>query len=475
MKIKGGKYLLLCFLLIVFVSSPVLAKTPLTLEEAIKQALKKNSQFLNAKSALDVAKLNFELAKKSSYSPQVNLNLILFQGSYYPDSDVLNSRADVEAGMTVKLPIGPRLSVNYQGGYDYEKEQYNDSYSAQVSYPLFKDPKLTSEAINIHNSDISLEKAKLNLNQNIKEVEINTINNFLSLLESEDSLKCLEERIKLNKEELEKIRKKKQENLSGELNFLTIKVSLAENERALQNLQDKFSLDKMSFLYFLGLSDKDISLTIPLVKEGNLEERVQKILNEKVSQGIIMAGDEVRKAMWEVEKMQLQLRKSYQDLQPDLSLGIRYNSEGDSPGGGLSKNEEWKLSLTIDWTLFDGGAEKLKEKIAQNSLKDAQRELGEVIKSREENILSMKNNLRNALNELEIYKLKQKKIEIEEKLMNEQFNLGSKTQEELKNFKITKMEFERDYRGAIHNLLISYLQYRKILGLELNIDEVIAK
>jgi len=470
MKIKRGGYFLLCSLLIVFVSSPIFAKAPLTLEEAIKQALKKNSQFLKAESALDTAKLNFELAKKSFYSPQVNLNLIPFQESYYPESDVLNSRADVGAGMTVKLPIGPQLSVNYQGGYDYEKGRYNDSYSAEVSYPLFKDPKLTAEALNIHNNEVSLEKAELNLNQSTKEVKINTINNFLSLLESEDSLKCLQERIKLNKEELEKIREKKEENLSGELNLLTIEVSLAENEKTLQNFQNKFSLDKMSFLHFLGLSDKDISLVIPLIKEEDLKERVQEILNEKISEEVIMAGDEIKKAMWEVEKMQLQLKKSYQDLQPDLSLGIGYNSEGDSPA-----DEKWKLSLTINWTLFDVETIELEEKIAQNVLEDAQRELREVIKSREESIISKRNALRDGLDEVKIYKLKQKKIKIEEKLINEQFGLGTKTQEELENFKITKMEFEGDYRGTIHNLLISYLQYRKILGLELNIDEVIVK
>jgi len=470
MKIKGGRHLLLCFFLIVFVSSPVLAKNSLTLDEAISEALRKNPQLLKLTSALDTAELNFQLAR-NSYTPQVNVIVTPFEKNYFPQSDLSNSQADVKAGMTVMFPIGPRLSVNYQGGYDYEREQYNDSYSAEVSYPLFKDPKLTAEALNIYNNEVSLEKAKLNLNQGIKEVEINTINNFLSLLESEDSLKCVEERIKLNKEELEKIRHKKEKNLSGELNLLTIEVSLAENEKTLQNLQNKFSLDKMSFLHFLGLSDKDIFLVVPAITEENLKEKVKEILNEKISQKFIMAGDEIKKALWEVEKIQLQLRKSYQDLQPDLSIGIGYNSEGDFP----KVEEKWKLSLTINWTLFDGGEEKLKEKIAQNLLKDAQRELGEVIKLREESIISKRNALRDALNEIEIYKLKQKKIEIEEKLINEQFDLGIKTREELENFKITKMEFQRDYGRAVHNLLISYLQYRKILGLELNIDEVIAK
>ncbi len=470
MKIKGGRYLLLCFFLIVFVSSPVLAKNSLTLDEAINEALKKNPQLLKFTSALNTAELNFQLAR-NSYTPQINVTATPFQESYYPRSDVLNSQADVKAGMTVRFPIGPQLSVNYQGGYDYEKEQYNDSYSAEISHPLLRNPKLSSEALNVRSAQVFLEKTKLNLNQGIKEVEINTINSFFSLLESKDSLKCLEERIKLNKEELEKIRQKKEENLSGELNLLTVEVSLAENEKTLQNLQNKFSLDKMSFLHSLGLANEDISLVVPVIAEEDLKEKVQKILEEIISRKIIMAGDEIKKALWEVEEKQLQLKKSQENLGPDLSLGIGYNSEGDFP----KVEEKWKLSLTINWTLFDGGTMKLREKIAQNSLKDAQRELGEVIKSREEDILSKRNVLRDALNEVEIYKLKQKKIEIEEKLINEQFNLGIKTREELENFKISRMEFEKDHRKMIHNFLISYLQYRKILGLELNIDEVIAK
>jgi len=470
MKIKGKKHFLLSLFLIIFVSLPVLAESPLTLNEALNNALQKNPKILQFVNALSTAEFNLQRAK-NFYTPQINVMITPFETNYFPQSDILSSQGDVEAGMTVRFPVGAQLSVNYQGGYDYEKEEYNDSYSAQISYPLFKDPKLTVEALNIHNAQVSLEKAKLNLNQAIKEVKINTINNFLSLLESKDSLKCLEERIKLKRKELRKIREKREENLSGELSLLAIEISLVENERALQNLQNKFCLDKMKFLHFLDLTNEDISLVVPVIKEENLKEKVQKILKETISREIIMAGDEVKKAMEEVKKKDLELKKSQENLYPDLSLRIAYNSEG-----GLSGNEEkWKLSLAINWTLFDGGTMKLEEKIAQNSLKDAQRGLEEVIKSREESILSMKNNLRDALNQVEIYELKRKKIELEEKLMKEQFNLGTKTQEELENFKITRMEFERDYRGAIYNLLISYLQYRKILGLELNIDEVIAK
>jgi len=470
METKGGRYLLLCFFLIVFVSSPVLAKNSLTLDEAINEALKKNPQLLKFTSALNTAELNFQLAR-NSYTPQINVVATPFQGSYYPRSDVLDSRGDVGAGMTVRFPIGPQLSVNYQGGYDYEKGQYNDSYSAQISHSLLRNPELSSEALNVRSAQISLERVKLNLNQEIKEVEINTINSFFSLLESENSLKCLEERIKLNKEELEKIREKKEKNLSGELNLLTIEVSLAENEKILQNLQNKFSLDKMSFLHSLGLASEDISLVVPVIKEEDLKEKVQKIFKETISPKVIMAGHEIKKALWEVEEKQLLLKKSQENLRPDLSIGIGYNSEGDFP----KVEEKWKLILTFNWTLFDGGTMKLKEKIAQNSLKDTQRELGEVIKSREESIIFSRNALRDALNEVEIYKLKQKKIEIEEELINEQFNLGMKTREELENFKISRMEFEGNYRRAIHSLLISYLQYRKILGLELDINEVIAK
>lgn len=470
METKGGRYLLLCLFLIVFVSSPVLANNSLTLDEAINEALKKNPQILGFTSALNTAELNFQLAR-NSYTPQINVVATPFQGSYYPESGVLDSRGDVGTGMAVTFPGGPRLSVNYQGRYDYEKEQYNDSYSAQISHSLSRNPELSSEALNVRSAQVSLEKTKLNLNRGIKEVEINTINSFSSLLESEDSLKCLEERIKLNKEELEKIRQKKEENLSGELSLLTIEVSLAENEKTLQNLENKFSLDKMSFLHSLDLANEDISLVVPVIKEEDLKEKTENILKETIGQEVIMAGDEIKKALWKVKEKQLLLNKSQENLGPDLSIGIGYNSEGDFP----IVEEKWKLSLTINWTLFDGGTMKLGEKIAQNVLKDAQRELGEVIKSREESIIFSRNALRDALNEVEIYKLKQKRTEIEERLINEQFNLGMKTREQLENFKISRMEFEGNYRGAIHNLLISYLQYRKILGLELNIDEVIAK
>lgn len=444
----------------------------ITLPEAIRMALANNKKILDAKTSLEIAQLNLQRAEKLLKTPQLNINLDPLQTRYDVEKETSESSAQLMMAATIKFPRGTDISFNYQGTYDYEKEGYNDSYSLEMYQSLFEDYSLTPSAIELYNTHIAREKARLALEEMKKEVILNTVKSFFQLQEIRDSLDLIEKRIVLSQEKLTEIIRKKASGLAGELDVLKVKIELAENTRQFNELKDQLVLAKDQFYHSLGAKKNSPFIFSP-VEEEKLSQKAEELLVRKITQGILLSQNEIRQAQWTVDEKQLQLKKKKEDLSPDWSLTIGYVS-GELVLGKIVPGQ-WQAKIGINYNLFDGGRAKLSVQMAEADLEKARRNLESLKKTIQFNLSSKRNALKEALSRLNLWKLKKDEIKLRARLSQEQFTRGILSSQEFREFQLQEIQLENNYQSALHNLLASYLSYRMSLNMKLDIDEVIGK
>lgn len=465
--------LLLSLSLFLFLPLKIEASILLTLKEAIRLSLKNNPEILNSQNNLKMANLNLKLAEKNFLSPDVDLtlspfNLINTQG------EKKKTETEMELGGEVKSSKGCEIKTNYKGNYDYYKEKYTSSYSLQIEQLLFRDSKLTSTYLQLYKAEIDKEESELNLKWKEKEIILSTVEDFLYLHELGNSLRLVKEKIEQEQLKLEKIKKEVEKGFVGNLDLLERRIKLEEDKEEFYNLKDEFNLKRYEFLCSLGLEENNsLLLSQPQILKEKLKKEAERLVEEKFGKEIVLQNVEVIKAYHKVDEENIQLKIAKRDQYPDLSLMLGYTSKKVPPEE--FKPAEWKAGLNLTYKLFDSGKGKISEKIAQQSLKEAKRELEEAKDSVQITIYSKKNELKKAISQLELFDLKREKEELELKLKNKQFISGIISKEELRDFQIDREEFENSYQTTLHDLLISYISYRKSLGIELNIDEVILK
>jgi len=444
----------------------------ITLQDAIRIALANNDQILDAQSSLEMTQLNLQRAKKLLGTPQVNINLDPLQERYDVKGEAFESLAQLMMAGTIKFPRGTDISLNYQGIYDYENGGYDDFYSLELHQSLFQDQSLSPSAIEIYNARMATEKARLTLEEIKKKVILDTVKSFFQLQEISDSLDLIKKKIALNQERLTETIKKRDSGLAGQLDVLKAKIELTENTEQLSKLKSQLALAKDQFYHSIG-AEKNSPFIFSPIKEEQLRKKAEELLARKINQEILLSQSELKQAQWAVDEKHLQLSRKEEDLSPNWSLTIGYTSEKIVSGG--TTPAQWQAKIGISYNLFDGDRAGLSVQMAQMDLKRAERNFENLKETVRLNLSSQKNALREALSQLNLWKLKKDEIELRGELAQEQFTLGILSSQELKEFCLQKMQVKNNYQSALHNLLSSYLSYRMSLEMKLDLNEVIGK
>lgn len=325
------KYFLLSFLLLVNIN--LHSQSELTLNEAIKVALQKNTGLLASQNNL----LSSESSLDAAY------------GNFLPD-----------------LSASGSWNWNKNKGDGYEFDSRNWSVGLSSNIVLFDG---LSNFANLSRSRNNYESIKLSIEKKKQEVVFQTIFLYYAIVEADQLLKVREEDVKQQQKNLETIEERNRLGSVTKADVYQQQVQLGNAE--LQVIQQKNLLEtaKSNLLFYLGL---DVLQNYRY--SDNFSEREIKILETEINTDYDRLTELVEQALnnrRDYLAQKLTLNSYYDNLTiaqsghlPSLVGRLGYGTDASIPGD-LFKDHSYSGGLTLSIPIFSGFA-------TQNAIQNAQ-------------------------------------------------------------------------------------------------------
>lgn len=328
--------LLLISMLSIIMCINVLPQSQLSLEQAIKIALQKNSGLISSENELQRSETNLTAAY-GRFLPTLSA-----YGSWDWNRSEEAGRTTAVNGVNLYFPPSTTESRSYGVG-------------ASSNVVLFDG---LSNIANLSNSKNNYEAVQLTIQQKKQEVVFQTINLYYSIVEADQLLKVREEDVKQQQKNLETIEERNRLGSVTKADVYQQQVQLGNAE--LQVIQQKNTLEtsKSNLLYYLGLDVLE-NYTYSDV----LTERETNILNTDIDTDYEKLNDLVTKALqnrkdYLAQKLNLD---SYQNNitiarsghLPTLSGSLGYNSFSNTIDG-IFDSHNYSAGVTLSIPIFSG-------------------------------------------------------------------------------------------------------------------------
>ncbi|MGD8777668.1 MAG: TolC family protein [Ignavibacteria bacterium] len=220
------------FLIFLLIPAVVFSQQKLTLQDAIKVALQRNSNLIISKNNLEGSKSNL----KSAYGNLLPSLGVSGSFNWSKVKDDGGSQLD-EFGVVTELPVS-----------EYDTRSYGLSVSG--NWVLFDG---LSNLATISGSKDDLEAAKLSLERQKEEIIYQTIELYYSVLNYEKLVKVREDNIQFNKKFLEQVQERNRLGSVAIADVYTQQVQLGNAELSLITEQNNLEDAKSNLLNFLAL------------------------------------------------------------------------------------------------------------------------------------------------------------------------------------------------------------------------------
>lgn len=310
------------FSILLLLNINIYSQSQLTLNEAIKIALQKNSGLLSNEN---------NLLKSES-------NLTAAYGNFLPNLNASGS-----------------WSWNKNKGEGYEADFRSWSVGINSSIVLFDG---LSNFANLSRSQNNYEAVKLAIEQKKQEVVFQTINLYYAIVESEQLLKVREEDVKQQQKNLETIEERNRLGSVTKADVYQQQVQLGNAELQLIQQKNVLETSKSNLLFYLGL---DVLENYQY--SDNFSEREIKILDTDINTDYDRLSELVKQALnnrRDYLAQKLTLDAYYDNLTiarsghlPSLTGRIGYGTDANVPQD-LFKNHLFSAGLTLSIPLFSG-------------------------------------------------------------------------------------------------------------------------
>lgn len=310
------------FSILLLLNVNIYSQSRLTLNEAIKIALQKNSGLLSNEN---------NLLKSES-------NLTVAYGNFLPNLNASGS-----------------WSWNKNKGEGYEADSRSWSVGINSSIVLFDG---LSNFANLSRSQNNYEAVKLAIEQKKQEVVFQTINLYYAIVESEQLLKVREEDVKQQQKNLETIEERNRLGSVTKADVYQQQVQLGNAELQLIQQKNVLETSKSNLLFYLGL---DVLENYQY--SDNFSEREIKILDTDINTDYDRLSELVKQALnnrRDYLAQKLTLDAYYDNLTiarsghlPSLTGRLGYGTDANVPQD-LFKNHLFSAGLTLSIPLFSG-------------------------------------------------------------------------------------------------------------------------
>ncbi len=427
---------LISLLFVLFFTVISFGQNNLTLDEAIRIALQKNTTLKKAENNLDNSESNVKVAY-GNFLPKLNAS---GSWSWNRSEDAGGYR---NLGGTV-INVPPTTS---------ESRYYNVGVNSSIT--IFDG---LSNLATLSQSKENLESARLMLENLKQNIVFQTIRLYYTVENAQQQMKVQEDNVKWNKRSLETITERNKLGAVTLADVYTQQVQEGNAELALIQAKNTYETAKSTLLSYLALNVlEDYTLT------DSLTSQEKQVLNKKLSEDYNDLTELVNKALTtrpDYKSAQLNLESAQDGLTiarsghfPSLTGSASYGLTASTPNwNDLKKSKTYTLGLNLSVPIFSGFRISNAVQAAEVNEMNSQLTLNDLERTIKQNIQQTYLDLQAAEKSLEVNKTNLASAEENQKIQEERYSLGSSTLLEV-------LTANSNYTAARSNLISAQFSY----------------
>jgi len=462
---KFEKIKLYVLLLLIFSILP-LELLAINLEKAQLTAIKQNKKFLAEQQNHEQSKWN-KYKAVSNFLPKLSFNETMVR----IDDDTYN-----EAQKTFSLPVF-NSSDNPTGDYvpmSYSAlgtAAYRTTYTSELilQQPIFNGGKLI---MGYQIAGYANKQARYSLLSKKQELQYNVSEIYFNILKIQDLIQIHEKQIESSESQLNKVKKKLELGMAKNTDVLQWKVKLSNNRINLEQAKNNLEILKSYWRNILGLQD---GTELPLPEKIQLKQFEREIKNNtllttkekenklnKFLTDIKRQNADLRRLKYaqKISKKRYELSKS--NLLPSLNLQYTRQFEQDNKLN-LKGDDNWNIAAVFSIPLFESGRNITNIMQSRSAYKSTKLEISD---TEEKIVISAKNaflNLITKAKRVENIKFSKKNAEENYTMINDYYNQGLVTNQELIDAEIMLFSVKMQYTNSYYNYIIAKHNIKKYL------------
>ncbi len=430
--------ILLTFILLISLSGFTPAQKMLTLNDAIKIALQRNSTLKKTENNLTTYQSNVKAAY-GAFLPSLNANA----SANWSRNESAGGESFVYQGKT--FTTDPTSS-----------ETRNYSVGAGASVDLFDG---LSNIANLSQSKNDLESAGLYFERVKQDIVFSTINLYYIVVNNQQLLKVKEDDVKWNKESLETITERNKLGAVTLADVYAQQVQYGNAELAVVQTKNALESSKADLLDYLGLDILD-----KYQFSDSLSAQELSILNQKLSEEYENVSQLVKEALnkrTDYQSIQLDLAsaengvtKAWSGYLPRLTGNANFSTYANQVDK-LFKSKNYSAGLTLSLPIFSNFNTENQVEFAKVNVMNKQVEVNDLERQIKKNLQNTFLNLQAAEKALEVDKRNVEAAQESQKIESEKYSLGSGT---LLNVLVANS----NYTTALTNYINAQFAYVKL-------------
>jgi outer membrane protein len=381
----------------------------LSLDQAIKIALQKNTTLQTAENNLQVSESNVRVAY-GNFLPSISAD-----GGWSWNKQQQAGGTQTIGGYTLIVQPSTSQTRNYNAGVN-------------ASVTLFDG---LSNLAQLSQSKDNLESGRLMLENLKQNIVFQTISYYYATENAREQMKVQEDNVNENQKNLETITEKNKLGAATLADVYAQQVQAGNAELALIQAKNNFDIAKSTLLSYLALNVlEDYSLTDSLTPQEN------EILNSKLSEdynGLTQLVNEALSNRPDYKSAQLNLEGAQSGITiarsghlPTLTASGGYNLSA-SDFNDLSGNWRYGVSLNLSIPIFSGFKISNAVQAAEVTELNSELTLSDLERTIKQNIQQTYLNLQAAEKSLEVNKTNIESALENQKIQEEKYSLGSST------------------------------------------------
>ena len=421
----------------------------INLSYVVEKVLANSPEVLNARDAVETAKLNLSSSASQGLSPEVTLS-----GNW----PIINGEdtSDMTWGINIKDAV-----------YLFDKSPTEKT------------------------AQILLQEAESQLLLEEEAAKVQAVTYYLNILNGEKDYNIAQKTLELYQILFEDQKKKWEEGNASSIDLLKAQENLENSKFLLQEKERELKLARENLNQLMGVPLDTFFSLAPLSSPASLGRldysSLSLLLQERSSEKEALQREKERK--------EIQRKETKKATQPQISLAGEYKGEdfltrlsldregifsyeiqgGSSPylssGSYFSSSEGWGVGLEISWKIWDG-------KVTSNQLKATEIEIDQIEREVEALPQTLSLRVEEAVNQLlqaqsnrELTSLVQKSAKDTYRVMEEQLKIGFITDRELLQSELQYQQAEANYQKAENNFWQAILNLLKTLEEPIQIEE----
>lgn len=355
------------------------------------------------------------------------------------------------------LTISDRLS--FQNSYSEFSDETNQAFSnnlyLQFDQPLFTynraKMQLDELELDFENAALSYSIQKLSIEKNVTQSFYNVYDYQMSLMIAEEEYKNQQTSYEIIKNKVEGGLSAMEELYQADLNLMTSKSNLQNQQVALENAKDAFK-------QLIGLSLFEEIAVLADVSVPEVSVDMQKAIDHALANRM-----ELRQREIDIENSQFELIRTaaMNEFKGNVSVAVGLFGDDEKLQNIYSSpTDNQQVSVSFQIPIWDWGEKKARLKAAEASMQSQQLYMEDENNNIIINIRTIYRNLQNLLTQIEIADQNQKNAQLTYEINLERYRNGDLTSMDLSLFQNQLSEKKMAYSRSLINYKIELLNLK---------------